>query len=243
MKKSEKKKYLYLLGSLIVLAVILGTMLIVVNANSKEEELNKIYSTFTCNCCEKSLYGEDDFCAIGIREEIEDMQESGLSGEALFEEVVSLLGIHNIIDYDFRIETFQEMQTDLPEDRAKIQMDETSVDFGNVSESEVSYVIKEFSLRNVGREDLYIYQVKTSCSCLTAKFVSDTWESPAYGRFSNPHGMTVKVEPQEKIRVRVVYDARINSFFRGHEVRYVYLQTNDLEHPTVQLDIEVTHVD
>mgnify|MGYP006309545663 CR=1 FL=1 len=200
-------------------------------------------ATFTCNCCDRSLALSDEFCALGIKERLREMQRDGLHGEEFFHSAVSMLGLQNVMDPGLRQQLARSYRADPPASRAVLNLSENVVYFGNVSESEQGSVMKEFLLTNDGTQDLYIYQVGTSCSCLESKLVTDERESPSYGRFSFPYGMTVRIPAGADMRLRVTYDARVNSFFRGYETRYVYIMSNDLLMPTRQIDIHVNHVD
>ncbi len=237
-----KKNYKLIIVIPIVILLLLALFLFL-NHKDKQDELTKIYSTFTCNCCEGSLMANKEFCARGIKEEIKEMQTLGIRGAELFDETTQLLGIENIIDVPLRTKTHNNFVLNPPSSRAIIELNEDHITFGNVSESKTAFVMKDFKVKNAGQEDLFIYQVTTSCSCLTAKFVNEQQESPHYGRFSFPYGLTIKIEPGEDILLRVTYDSRVNSYFRGFETRFVYIHSNDVLMYTKQISIDVNHID
>jgi hypothetical protein len=242
-KKSFWKKNCKLVSVLAILVFIALILLVTLTVYNEQKELEKIYATFSCNCCDSTLLASDAFCARGIKEVIKEYQDEGYHGADLYRKTVSLLGLSQVIDKDLRTKTFLEFNQSLPLLRPVINLNEDYINFGNVSESKEASVMKDFIISNTGEEDLYIYQVATSCSCLNAKFVTNEKESPIYGRFSFPYGMTVKIEPGKSQRLRVTYDAKINSFFRGHEVRFVYVHSNDVAQPTKQITVEVVHTD
>jgi len=235
-----KKNIVYILFAVILIGLI--GALFAIQITAKASELEKIFKTFGCNCCDGSLYSSDSFCAGGIREEIRGLQAE-YRGQELFNETTKLLGISHILDHNLRQSTLDNFRASPPTTGAVMEVKDTFVNFGNISESKIAFVMKDFTIKNIGDEDLYLYQVRTSCSCLNAKFVNDDKESPIWSRFSYPYGMTFKLAPQESTRLRVTYDARVNSYFRGHEVRFVYVDSNDVVNPTVQFDIEVIHSD
>jgi hypothetical protein len=237
------KKTTMLLVVLIVLIALLSAALIYALERAKQEELNRIFLSFSCNCCEKSLKESDAYCAVGIKEKIKAVQGEGIRKQELFTYTVKLLGIREILDPVLREEIAKQMRDVPPESRAILKLQEDSVNFGNVSESETAFVMKDFTITNEGKEDLYIYGVETSCSCLSSKFILDPKESPVMGRFSFPYGMTIKIKPKESARIRVTYDARVNSYFRGHEVRWIYIYSNDVVNPTSTIKIEAIHSD
>ena len=226
-----------------IFAVILIAALYLAIQYERQKELEKIYSAFRCNCCDGTILASDEICAIGLREKIRQLQNSGLGGHELSSEAVKLLGVNNIIDSSLRERTYAELVKNPPSRRAVLNLSEDYVNFGNVSESKMSFVMKDFIVKNSGNEDLYIDQVATSCSCLTSKFVTNNKESPTYGRFSFLYGMTVRIAPGEEMRLRVTYDARVNSFFRGQETRFVYIRSNDPIMPVKQITVDINHVD
>jgi len=243
-KKQNKKRNLGLFAGLTIILIVLVVAIIYVNNQNNEKELNKVYSSFNvCPSCDESLYSNDEFATIGKQVALKEIQKKGFHGEELFDEAVKLYGIGNIKDDKLRVDTIKKFASNVPEDRPILELSENYVDFGNISESEIAFVMKEFELKNTGTKDLYIYQVGTSCSCLTTKIVDDKKESPMMGRFSYPYGMVVTIKPGESKRLRVTYDARVNSFYRGFETRFVYIQSNDIVNYVQQITIDVTHVD
>ncbi|MDD9952913.1 MAG: DUF1573 domain-containing protein [Candidatus Woesearchaeota archaeon] len=237
----QKNTHLYTYASLFIAVLIL--ILVVYHDAEKDAELEKIYSTFTCNCCDTTLTAADTLCASGFKEEIQQLQDTGLRKQALFHAATRLLGINNIISPELRLETFEHFQAHPEEQGARVHTRETTVDLGDVSEQNTSFVFKDFSIKNTGTEDLLIHQVETTCSCLSVHFLTKDWESPTYGRFSDLFGLLVTIPPGKEIRMRVKYDTRINSFFRGYEKRHVRVHTNDVLQPLTQFDIEAVHTD
>lgn len=243
-KQTKKKRNFGLFVGLAVVLIVLIVALVYVNQQNNEKELDRIYSSIKiCPSCTDTLKSNDEFSTVGKRVAIQELQKEGFSGEDLFYETVKIFGIGNIADEKLKIDTYKQFQENLPESRAILELKEDYVDFGNVSESEIAFVMKEFELKNTGKESLFIYQVGTSCSCLTTKLVDDEKESPIMGRFSYPYGMVVEIKPGDTKRLRVTYDARVNSFFRGFETRFVYIHTNDVVDFVQQITIDVTHVD
>ena len=242
LKYTKSKK-----GSFIILMLIIILILVIIFVVAKtlieNGELTKVYTSFTCNSCLATLSASDSFTAIGIKDEIQSFQNDGLHGQKLFDESVKLLGIHNIVDENLKKSTYRRLSNNPPIVRAVINVSENVIKFGDVSESKVAFVMKDITITNNGNSTLNIYHVGTSCSCLMAKFINEERESPSFGRFSYPYGMTVEIPPGESMRMRITYDSRVNSFFRGFEIRYVYIQTNDILMPTYQVAIEVNHVD
>lgn len=243
-KQIEKKKKLGLFVGLVFIIIILIAVFIYIDNNNKEEELEKIYASFkVCPSCTETLKSNDEFATEGKRNQLKEFQDKGYSGKELFYEGVNLLGIGNIADKNLKLQTIKKFENMSNESRAILELKENYINFGNISESEDSFVMKEFVLKNTGTKDLYIYEVGTSCSCLTTKLIDNEKESPSMGRFSYPYGMSVKIEPGESKRLRVTYDARVNSFFRGFETRFVYIHSNDVQNYVQQITVDVTHLD
>lgn len=228
---------------LITLAVVLGGALFAYQSSTDETELDRVYATFSCTCCDGSLLTSTDVCAEGYKTRIADLQRSGAHGHQLFVETAEMMGLSQIIDPTLREETALEFAKLPPADHANLTLDDTYVDFGNVSQSNVSFVMRDFTITNTGTSDLVITGIGTSCSCLSVKVIENGIESPSFSRFSDPHGMLITIPPGGEARLRVTYDARVNSFFRGSERRYVYVTSNDPVHPTKQITIDVIHSD
>lgn len=228
---------------LITLAVVLGGALFAYQSSSEQKELERVFATFGCTCCDDSLLTSTDVCAEGYKQRIAELQRSGAHGHQLFIETAEMMGLSQIIDPQLRAETAVEFAALPPADRANLTLDDTYVDFGTVSQSNVSFVMRDFTITNTGTSDLVITRIGTSCSCLTVKVIQDEMESPSFSRFSDPHGMLITILPGGEARLRVTYDARVNSFFRGQERRYVYVTSNDPVHPTTQITIDVIHSD
>ena len=90
-------------------------------------------------------------------------------------------------------------------------------DFGEVKRPAV--VIHDFMVRNAGRETLEIRRVSTSCGCTSAKIAKERIE---------PGGETILV---------VTYDSGAMKGEKGPLERTVYIKSNDLENPQIEVTI------
>lgn len=101
----------------------------------------------------------------------------------------------------------------------KIVVKPENWDFGEVKFGEV--VEKEFLFRNEGNETLEISRVSTSCGCTKAKVDKE------------------KLEPEEEGKLLVTYDTGAMSGFhaKGKQERIIYIKSNDLENPQVEIII------
>lgn len=101
----------------------------------------------------------------------------------------------------------------------KIVVEPEKWDFGEVRQP--NKVNHDFVVKNVGTETLEIKRVSTSCGCTTAEIDKE------------------KIEGGEKAILAVIYDSNAMKHERGDLERIVYLKTNDLERPQVEIVIRV----
>lgn len=85
-------------------------------------------------------------------------------------------------------------------------LSKTSYDFGEVKnvDETLSYV---FSFQNVDKNPLKLEVIKTDCACTRARYEFEDESRNPSAYFSNKEEeFSVKINPEEKFNVRVVYD-------------------------------------
>ena len=105
----------------------------------------------------------------------------------------------------------------------QIELSTSEFDFGTIPNTDpVNHV---FQVRNVGRGELEIIGVSTSCGCTTAE---------VGGR---------RLAPGEATDLTVTYNPQVHGGETGQFLRIVYIQSNDPETPEASLTIRVTVVE
>lgn len=105
----------------------------------------------------------------------------------------------------------------------QIELDAVEYDFGNVpNDKPVSQV---FEVRNVGRGNLEIGGVSTSCGCTTAEV--DKYQ----------------LAPGESTQLKVTYDPQAHGGATGQFMRVVYVRSDDPEVPETTLTIHAKVVE
>lgn len=122
---------------------------------------------------------------------------------------------------------------------AKIEVLEKIADLGTMKINEEKYY--DFKIKNVGQDNLKIYQVGTSCNCTFAKIFINGQESP---EFNMPMHNSIsamrwvgEILPGNEATVRLIYKPYIMPVF-GNVERSVIFKTNDPSNPKVELMIK-----
>ena len=131
----------------------------------------------------------------------------------------------------------------LTETAAVLNAEETSFDFGliNMAAGKVKH---QFKVKNTGSEPIIIEKVFTSCMCTNAYVTSGTGKR--YGAFgmpghSGPSQTTIEVAPEDTIIVEAIFDpAAHGPSGVGHAQRSIYLETNSVTSPRVELSFQAT---
>lgn len=121
---------------------------------------------------------------------------------------------------------------------AKLELSEKFGDLGEMKVNEEKYY--DFKIKNVGSENLKIYQIGTSCNCTFAKLLTAGEESP---EFNMPMHNSIalmrwskEIPPGGEAILRVIYRPYIMPVF-GQVERSVVFKTNDLENQKVEVEI------
>jgi hypothetical protein len=115
------------------------------------------------------------------------------------------------------------------EEGPKIQITPERYDFGSVRVSG-GEVTKLMTVKNIGKDDLKITRMESSCGCTSASMVVDGIEGPRFSMAShgtNPTGWSVTLEPGETTQLKVYYDPTVHRDMRGPVTRTVTIFSND----------------
>mgnify|MGYP001593599679 CR=1 FL=1 len=127
---------------------------------------------------------------------------------------------------------------------AKVEIPETTFDFKNVSYSGGN-IEHKFLIKNAGDKELKIANLKTSCMCTTVSFKSIREQSPTFGM--EGHSKTVDwtgvLKPQEEGEMIVIFNPTAHGPQGvGPFSRFASFETNDPDHPYIELSINGTVV-
>ena len=100
----------------------------------------------------------------------------------------------------------------------KAQLALTEYDFGKISKKDKA-VTTDFAIKNIGKGELLIGEITTSCSCTSAK---------ASGN---------KASPNEKLVITVQFDPNVHEEPEGRFSRSVFVPTNDPANKEIEFKI------
>ncbi|MDP3917088.1 MAG: DUF1573 domain-containing protein [Nanoarchaeota archaeon] len=223
MKKLPRKQKILLLTTISIIAILI---FLTTGARAIKED---IYKEFTCTCCETSLLDTPDSClmAEGMRSSIDNSAlKYFYNKEKIMMDSVKKFGIPSLSRKEQKMNIGLKLINDTTSSFPSIQFDQDFVELGEISNSK-GLILIDFTMENNGTADLIIYDVKTSCACLSASLIKDGQESLRAGRFSYPDGWNYIVKPNEKIILRGFYDPRITSWQTGSVERIITITSND----------------
>jgi len=191
--------------------------------NTKEA----VYQEFTCSCCETSLADSSCLMAGGMREYIDGLVFKNLfNKDEIIHAAVKKFGISTLRDKELKITHGLEFVENPPKEAPSIVVDPVFIDLGEISMAK-GLILTDFEVYNNGTEELVIYDLKTSCSCVTASFIKEGYESVRLGRFSQSSGWTFILKPGEESILRTYFDPRITNWQTGHVERLITITSND----------------
>lgn len=227
---------------IVLVVMVLSAPLSNITGQVVSPEVASLYSKFTCTACGGKSIGESEsLTALGMREYIQGLSLE-FSGDGLFLEAVKRFGLQSLIETDLKESTALRFEQSPPEGRPTISASPMDVNLGNTTQA-AGVILSMFTMENRGESDLIITDLKTSCSCMFASFLQDGEESPRVGRFSTSQGWSITIEPGESAKLWVYYDPRVNGWFTGRAVRWIYITSNDPLNPMIQIRIEHYQVD
>ena len=206
------------------------------------DELNsEVYPEFTCSCCGKSI----DQCTCGIaegmKEYINTLADNKLTKDEISLEVAKKYGMASLSDDSLKYDIKKKLVENAPDNRPIININPLVHDFGDVSQSK-GIVSTTFTIKNDGKKDLVIDNMKSSCHCTTASIIYEGIKGPIFGMHNNPTDWQVAVKPGKKAQLKVYYDPNAHGEFRGLVKRTLDIFSDDPVDFQKQIRIELNQV-
>ncbi len=88
------------------------------------------------------------------------------------------------------------------------------------------------TVKNVGKSDLIINNMDSSCGCTSARLIVDGKEGPKFSMSShgtNPKDWSATLAPGETAQLKVYYDPTVHRDLRGPVTRTITIFSNDPE--------------
>lgn len=118
---------------------------------------------------------------------------------------------------------------------AKLEVKEKTFDWGEIKYSGGN-ATKTFIIKNIGRDALKLYNIKTSCVCTKANLTIDGKLSPDFSMHSSP--WSGELAPGKEAILNVIFDPAFHGPTGvGPIERLISLQTNDLSSPTLEFKL------
>lgn len=127
---------------------------------------------------------------------------------------------------------------------AKIQVTPANYDFGDVPAGG-SPVSSMMEVKNVGKGDLVMNGMDSSCGCTSASIVVDGVEGPRFSMSShgtNPRGWSVTLKTGETSQLKIYYDPSVHRDMRGPVTRFITLFSNDPINSVMEVTIQANQV-
>lgn len=126
----------------------------------------------------------------------------------------------------------------------RIQVTPQYYDFGDVSVRKGT-VVALLTVKNVGKNDLIIDYMETSCMCTEASLVVDGKEGPKFGmrmHGTNPVNWWKSIPPGGTAKLKVYYNPKVHRDLRGALTRVITIHSNDPYVPQKEVRIEAYQV-
>lgn len=197
-----------------------------------------IYSKLKCCACKMDFAPCGCKEAIEMKAYIEGLIESGVSRDDIFYRVAKKFSLKVILDEQIKTGVQQRLIKEAGGKLPQIVLETTSFDFGKISKKQ-GRAVKIFKLYNKGNTDLIINNIRVSCSCVTASLKVGKNKSPAFGtRGAADLNWQETIKPGKFGELEVVLDLAHPSMEIGHEVRDVFIASNDPLNSQLTLRVE-----
>ena len=171
----------------------------------------EIYPEFVCGCCGRPLDPLNPCCGDMKKkvDYIDEQVKAGLSKDKIMMAAIKEFGINSLAKEETKEEIKKQLIASAPADAPKISFEQTSYDFGKISQAK-GVVFASFNLKNEGGGDLIIDKLNTSCGCTSAAVVYKGLEGPAFtmpghGQ-DNPKNWSVAIGQGDRAQLKVYYD-------------------------------------
>ena len=198
----------------------------------KVAHANDLYPMFSCPCCGEPLNKEDPCCGAmsQMTNYIDEKVLEGLSEEEIILATAKEFGMERLINEKDRTALKQKLIDLAPEDAPRIEISGLSHDLGTVSQKQ-GIVTTDFEFKNVGKSDLSINKLSSSCGCTSASVVYKGEVGPEFAMEGhgkeNPENWEVMISPGDSAVLRVFYDPSVHPDLEGAVTRTVSIMSND----------------
>lgn len=195
-------------------------------------QASEIYSMFTCPCCGQILNKEEPCCEMMTQMiDFIDLQISlDKSKDEVILATVKEFGLDRLAEEEDRQTLKQKLAGLAPADAPRIEISEASRDLGTVSQKQ-GIVTTDFEFKNVGKSDLVVNKLSSSCNCTSAAVVYEGKVGPKFAMEGhgeeNPTDWEVAIKPQDSAILRVYYDPTVHPDLEGAVTRTVSIISND----------------
>ena len=198
----------------------------------KTVQASEVYPMFTCPCCDIPLNKEEPCC--GAMTQMIDYVDEQIELEKTKDEVVlstaKEFGLGRLTNEEDIVALKQQLIDLAPADAPKIKISETGRDLGIVSQRQ-GIISTDFEFRNMGKSDLVINKLSSSCGCTSASVVYKGEIGPEFAMEGhgkeNPKDWEVVIKPGDIATLRVFYDPTVHPDLEGAVTRTVSIFSND----------------
>ena len=204
-------------------------------------QASEIYPMFTCPCCDLPLNKEEPCCGSMTQmiEYIDEQISADMSKEGVVLATAKEFGLDRLTNEEDRVALKQQLADLAPADAPRIKIEETERDIGSVSQGQGT-VSTDFEFRNIGKSDLVINKLSSSCGCTSGSIVYKGEVGPEFAMEGhgkeNPKDWEVAIKPGDTATLRVFYDPTVHPDLEGAVTRTVSIMSND----PVEFETQVT---
>lgn len=196
-------------------------------------EASEVYPLFTCPCCGTPLNKEEPCCGSMTQmiDFIDQQVSAGADKDTIILATAQEFGLERLTNESDRSALREQLLANAPQDAAVISAPEAKKDLGIVSQSSGT-VTTDFSIKNIGKSDLVIDKLSSSCGCTSASLIYQNQEGPRFYMvghgFNEPdQNWQVSIAPGDEASVRVYYDPTIHPDLIGPVTRTISIHSND----------------
>ncbi len=197
-----------------------------------------IYSELKCCDCKKEFITCSCTDAREMKSYIDDLLTNGLNNDEALLKVAQKYSLNVIINKETRDKIEKRLIQTKDPLSPEIFIQPLSYNLGKISKTsdELKFAV---DIHNRGKSPLTIYDLKTSCGCVTVKMQKKDSISPAFGVKGARSGWKDYLVPGEKAKLIIVTDLYHPSVSLGHMFRTVEIKSNDPVHSLIEVEFEV----
>jgi len=206
---------------------------------------SEVYPMFTCPCCDTPLNKEEPCCGASRQmiDYINDQVDTGGTKNEVVLATAKEFGLDRLTSEVDRIALKQTLIDSAPANAPRIEIKKTERDLGTISQSQ-GVVSTDFEFSNVGKSDLVVNKLSSSCGCTSASVVYNGEEGPEFAMEGhgkeNPKDWEVAIKPGDSAILRVFYDPTVHPDLEGAVTRTVSIMSNDPVEFEIQVMISLT---